>query len=331
MPKDPGGGLCRRGPAPPPRFFTRFRLRARVVPRRPAPRQAALRRDRPLAQNDSLGLRAWGLRRTIRDALSPSTRPLPHALPAGARQDVSKTQSRTTSRTIVGPETSSPARPHEALSSARDSLPLLTPKATSPRSVPRGCPLRQCWDPRNLSTTLAVVPTLSKTAPRRGRCRRPADRGARLTPEATSPRRASRGCSRPTAASNLYRSTACNSPGNLRRWHARRRSGHRPAIRGERLTPEPDLTTSSPLRGRRPRGREGFVARAARRGQMARPRARWPRIVGRSRSPEATLRQGEGARPSPCSAPGAAAECISLRPCGPREADRAKGVPLGAV
>jgi hypothetical protein len=40
------------------------------------------------------------------------------------------------------------------------------------------------------------------------------------------------------------------------------------------------------------------------------PRARWPRIVGRSRSPEATPRQGEGFSPSPCSAAGAAAECV---------------------
>jgi hypothetical protein len=57
------------------------------------------------------------------------------------------------------------------------------------------------------------------------------------------------------------------------------------------------------------------VARASSRGprdvvRWRAPRARWPRIVGRSRSPEATPRQGEGFSPSPCSAAGAAAECV---------------------
>ena len=39
--------------------------------------------------------------------------------------------------------------------------------APSPRRAPRGCPLRQCWDPRQRSSPVTVLPTLSKTAPRR--------------------------------------------------------------------------------------------------------------------------------------------------------------------
>jgi hypothetical protein len=64
-------------------------------------------------------------------------------------------------------------------------------------------------------------------------------------------------------------------------------------------------------------------------------RARSRRIAGRSRSPEATSRQGEGARPSPCSAAGAAAECVpspitstprsgSRQRCPSRRASRAR-------
>ena len=52
----------------------------------------------------------------------------------------------------------------------------LTPEAPCPRRAPRGCPLRQCWDLARCSTAMTVHPTLSKTAPRRRRCRRPANR-----------------------------------------------------------------------------------------------------------------------------------------------------------
>jgi hypothetical protein len=45
----------------------------------------------------------------------------------------------------------------------------LTPEAPSSRRAPRGCPLRLCWDPRKRSTPVTVIPTLSKTAPRRRR------------------------------------------------------------------------------------------------------------------------------------------------------------------
>jgi hypothetical protein len=62
-------------------------------------------------------------------------------------------------------------------------------------------------------------------------------------------------------------------------------------------------SASERSRGLRREGREGLP-------DGARQRARWRSIVGRSRSPEATSRQDEGARPSPCSAAGAAAECV---------------------
>ena len=74
---------------------------------------------------------------------------------------------------------------------------------------PAGCPLRQCWDPTNRPTPLALLPTLSKTAhphealssvchslrsadtrgnarhARTTRCLQPATRIDRLTPETT--------------------------------------------------------------------------------------------------------------------------------------------------
>ena len=61
-------------------------------------------------------------------------------------------------------------------------------------AVPEGAPLRQCWDPARCSIAMTVQPTLSKTAPRRMRCRRAAVRFVCLTPEVPSPRRAPRGC-----------------------------------------------------------------------------------------------------------------------------------------
>ena len=65
--------------------------------------------------------------------------------------------------------------------------------APSPDRAPRGCPLRQCWDPRERPTPVTVLPTLSKTAPRTGargrhalttRCRQPAIRFDHRTPKA---------------------------------------------------------------------------------------------------------------------------------------------------
>ena len=75
--------------------------------------------------------------------------------------------------------------------------------APSPRRAPRGCPLRQCWDPTCRATPVTVLPTLSKTAPRTGargrhpaegetrhartrRCRQSAIRIDCLTPDAVS-------------------------------------------------------------------------------------------------------------------------------------------------
>ena len=60
----------------------------------------------------------------------------------------------------------------------------LTLEAPSPRRAPRGSPLRQCWDLTNRPTLMAVLPTLSKTAPRTRRCRRPPVRVDYLKPEA---------------------------------------------------------------------------------------------------------------------------------------------------
>ena len=103
--------------------------------------------------------------------------------------------------------------------------------------------------PNELSTPAAVLPTLSKTAPRRSRHVR-------------------------SACPAILRSAASRS------------------------------------RGLRREDREGPP-------DGARQRARWRSIAGRSRSPEATSRQGEGVCLNPCSANGAAADLWPLRDLSP--------------
>ena len=110
-----------------------------------------------------------GLCRAIRGSLAPSARPLPIALPAGAPLDnvgIARSLVRLEQRSFDAP---------------------------SPDRAPRGCPLRQCWDPRERPTPVTVLPTLSKTAPRTGargrlalttRCRQPAIRFDHRTPKA---------------------------------------------------------------------------------------------------------------------------------------------------
>ena len=68
--------------------------------------------------------------------------------------------------------------------------------APSPRRAPRGSPLRQCWDSTGGAAPLASLPTLSKTAPRRRRCRRSANRFGRLTPEVVFSQRSAASMSR---------------------------------------------------------------------------------------------------------------------------------------
>jgi hypothetical protein len=159
----------------------------------PPPRQSGcLAPGRPHSQRQSTPAKGClAPTRAIGKADVGSTRPLPDALPAGA------------------PPQSANRVDH------------LTPKAPFPRRAPRGCPLRQCWDPTNRLTPLALLPTLSKTAhphealssvchslrsgdtrgyarhARTTRCRRPATRIDFLTPEAACAARST--CRGPSA------------------------------------------------------------------------------------------------------------------------------------
>ena len=110
--------------------------------------------------------------RAIGEADVASTRPLPGALPAGA-----PCHNVGTGRPLVRLD-------------QRDF------NALSPRRAPRGCPLRQCWDSTGGAAPLASLPTLSKTAPRRRRCRRSANRFGRLTPEVVFSQRSAASMSR---------------------------------------------------------------------------------------------------------------------------------------
>jgi hypothetical protein len=67
----------------------------------------------------------------------------------------------------------------------------------------------------------------------------------------------------------------------------------------------PPRSAAERSRGLRREAREGLP-------DGARQRARWRSVAGHSGSLEAISRQGEGSRPSPRSARGAAAECVSL-------------------
>ena len=111
--------------------------------------------------------------------------------------------------------------------------------ALSPRRAPRGCPLRQCWDSTGGAAPLPSLPTLSKTAPRRRRCRRSANRFGRLTPEVVFSQRSAASMSR----RHRYEGREGLPGGACQR--ARWRS-----IAGRSRTPESDLEVG---RGRKPK------------------------------------------------------------------------------
>jgi hypothetical protein len=148
------------------------------------------------------------------------------------------------------------ARPHGALSSPRHSLPPLTPKATSPRSAPRGCPLSQCRDPREPPHRGDGGPNIVKDGtPARGAVGGFAIRVHRLTPEAL-----------------LHQWSAASRSRGLRR------EGHETWSDGARCAPDGRGSRAAAGARKRPRGRARANARARAAPQALPPNAPRPRL-----------------------------------------------------